>query len=223
MYAIERNHDFILPLQSVCLTKFQCETCDRERWHSQGLSKISKLVRKLDPISRLGTWNPFSDIRGKWPSDLCWAHSVAAERVWLWHSCTIKRFGTSLTLSQQTQNKHTSILTHKELWPQPLFFLCNSLVTLVFRCLFLSFLTAHWWMFSLCITSLQCLCKALLLILCCFNLLARRSHSALCQGSLWVMRRRLRWRCNDVLLLMWPISPCLFVGAHTITTVFSGV
>lgn len=97
------------------------------------------------------------------------------------------------------------------------FFLCTSLVTLVFQCLFLSFLTAHWWMFPLYITS-QCLCKALLLIPCCFNLLGRRSRSTLCQGSQWVMRRRQRLRCNDVLLLMRPFYPCLFVRAHTLMT-----
>ena len=39
------------------------------------------------------------------------------------------------------------------------------------------------------ITALQCLCKALLLILCCFNLPGRPSLSPPCCGSPWVMRR----------------------------------
>lgn len=204
MSAIKWNSDY----QSVCSTTFRCRPCDREWWHSE-LGKMSKLVRQ--EISFQVFYLKFYLWHHR--ETTLWFMLSSQHRCWAYVILTALHNHTT----QWTQSKHTYTDSQSAL--------SNSLLPYNppdFQARFLSFLTTRWWMFPPCITALQCLFKALLLNLCCFNLPGRRSPSASCQGSPRVMRRS-RLKCNNILLPHYVVlrhvitKSCLFVRADTWT------
>lgn len=165
------NTDLIIPFTSVCLTKVQHKPSDSEsdtqaHTHTQIHTIHSKeehyQEKKPFSFSRPGIWNLICDLTEKLPSDLCWVHSL-----------TISVCNFDIWLQSKDSWSHTHTCAVFFSWPlSP-----NSF-------LFPSCLSASWWIAPPYVIELHCLCKALLLICCCFNPPERRSLSPPCRGVL---------------------------------------